>query len=484
MSNSLAKNAVYKAVLNVFNLLVPLLVGPYITGLLDEELYGMYNRVLAEFQVFLTIGAFGIYNYGVREISKIREDINKVSQLFTSLFIVGVLANFLVTIFYIIYFLSGGHIKGEYDLYVYLIMIFQIVGNIVYVEFINEAVENYGFITKKTVLVRVGYLASIFLFVREAEDVVPYTFVVCLTVLANNLISFLYIKRRLPFCEMREVRIVKHLVPLVVSLMMTNVEILYTQLDKLWLGSINDVWVTEYVLPYTLVGMISTVPLSLVTVAIPRLGAYVGNGDRKGYFEVLNSTTNLYMAMVIPMAMGVAVLSKEIMQLYTQGVYTYVYPVLVVAGVARIVYAYQSVITNLVMYVNSMENMLVIMLAIFGVCNVVFKLILSVAGALTPLTATATTALAALLFVVFAYGYTCYRLKTRYALFSKRVLGYLLVSLLFFPISFWVHSRWQSLLPVIVFTIVGSVAVYGIYLLVTKDPILDFLFGRFRRNEE
>ncbi len=484
MQNSLAKNAIYKAILNVFNLLVPLLVGPYVTGLLNEELYGMYNRVLAEFQVFLTIGAFGIYNYGVREISKVREDINKVSQLFTSLFTAGVISNFLVTIFYVIYFLTAGRLKGEYDLYVYLIMIVQIVGNIVYVEFINEAVENYSFITKKTILVRLAYLVSIFVFVREAEDIIPYTLVVCLTVFINNFISFAYIKRRVPFCESRDIRIMRHLIPLVVSLMMTNVEILYTQLDKLWLGAINDVWVTEYVLPYTLVGMISSVPLALVTVSIPRLSTYVGNRDYGGYFEVLNSTTNLYMSMVIPMAMGVSVLAQEIMQLYTRGVYTYVYPVLMVAALARIVYAYQTVISNLVMYVNSMERMLVALLAAFGVCNVIFKVVLNATGTLNPTTATVTTALATLLFVVAAYAYTCYRFQRRYTLLSKRIFGYLAVSLLFFPISGFVRSRWEGLLPVTVWTIVGSVAVYGIYLLITRDPILSFLFRRGSQHDD
>ena len=42
--SSLGKNAVYKVVLNLFNLLIPLFVGPYIAGLLDKNLYGIYFR--------------------------------------------------------------------------------------------------------------------------------------------------------------------------------------------------------------------------------------------------------------------------------------------------------------------------------------------------------------------------------------------------------------------------------------------------------
>ena len=51
-SASLGQNAIYKGILNAFNLLVPLFVGPYIAGLLSPELYGIYNRVYAEFNVF------------------------------------------------------------------------------------------------------------------------------------------------------------------------------------------------------------------------------------------------------------------------------------------------------------------------------------------------------------------------------------------------------------------------------------------------
>ena len=46
-SASLGQNAIYKGILNAFNLLVPLFVGPYIAGLLSPELYGIYNRVYA-----------------------------------------------------------------------------------------------------------------------------------------------------------------------------------------------------------------------------------------------------------------------------------------------------------------------------------------------------------------------------------------------------------------------------------------------------
>ena len=44
--NTLFKNTIFKSLLNIVNIVVPLIIGPYIMRLLDVYLYGTYNRVL------------------------------------------------------------------------------------------------------------------------------------------------------------------------------------------------------------------------------------------------------------------------------------------------------------------------------------------------------------------------------------------------------------------------------------------------------
>ena len=89
---SLFKNIIYKAILSFVNIMVPVIIGSYIVHLLDVDLYGAYNKVYSEFQVFLTIASFGIYTYGIREISKIRDDKKKISTLFTNLFVLSIIS--------------------------------------------------------------------------------------------------------------------------------------------------------------------------------------------------------------------------------------------------------------------------------------------------------------------------------------------------------------------------------------------------------
>jgi O-antigen/teichoic acid export membrane protein len=98
---SLFKNSIYKAILTIVNIIIPIFIGPYIARVLDVGLYGQYNKAYSEMQVFLIFAAFGVYNFGVREISKIRDDKKKVSQLFTNLFVISLISNIIVLALYL-----------------------------------------------------------------------------------------------------------------------------------------------------------------------------------------------------------------------------------------------------------------------------------------------------------------------------------------------------------------------------------------------
>ncbi len=473
-------NAVYKMILNVFNLLVPLFVGPYIAGLLDVELYGIYNRVYAEFQVFFILGAFGIYNYGVRELSKVRNNEEKTKEVFTSLFAIGVLSNVVVTLFYIVYF----NVRGTgIDKYVYLVMIIQMISNVFYIEFVNEAAENYAFITKKTILVRIIYLVAIFLFVRKPTDVIIYSVVVSLTVFLNNFISYCYLKKQYKF-SWDSIKIKKHIVPLIVSLLLVNVELLYTQLDKIMLSPfVNDVAVTEYTIPTTLVGMISTIPLALISVLIPRLSSYVGQKDIDAYKNTLSEAIRVYMSILIPMAMGVFVLSEEIMWLYTKDVYTYAFPVLALAAIARIVYGYESIAMNLMMYVWGFEKKLTGYLLIGGILNLVSNFALVYFGKFTAFTSLFTTIVACVLVTVLCKRFFVKKVDIETRFFGKEIIRYFLVAATFIPVSILVRSFGLGFWFNIIVTVIACVGIYGVFLLVTKDPLINIALGIVKRKK-
>lgn len=276
--NTLFKNTIYKSILSMVNIVVPLIIGPYIMRLLDVQLYGLYNRVFADFQMFLAFAGFGVYTLGIREVSKARNDKAKVSKLFTNLFILSLLSNILVLIIYIIYSLLNSNGLART---LYLIMTIQIFANIIYVEFVNEALENYKFITIKSIIIKLIYFLVILLAVKKPNDIVIYAVIVSLTVFLNNIVSFIYAKSKIKF-DFSELEFKKYLKPLTAIIIITNVDLLYSQLDRVMLGKyVNDVSVTIYYTAFYLVSTLASIPYAIINVSIPRLSYLIKNEGKK-----------------------------------------------------------------------------------------------------------------------------------------------------------------------------------------------------------
>lgn len=473
---SLFKNTIYKSILSLFNIVIPIIIGPYIVRLLDVELYGIYNKVYSEFQVFLTFASFGIYTYGVREISKIRDDKEKLSKLFTNLCLISFITNITVMIIYILYslFTSSGITTT-----IYLIMIIQIIGNIFYIEFVNEALENYKFITIKTIIVKIFYFVSLLLLVRKSDDILIYSIIICLTVFLNNIISFIYAKKHIKF-NFENIEIKKYLKPMLLILIIANADMLYSQLDRVMLGKlVNDVSVTHYYIPYYIVSTVVAIPYSIINVSIPRLSYIVKNQSKEEYMSLLRKTLSSLLFLIIPMCMGMLVLSEEIIYIYAGDKYSTIYTVLIAACAIRIIISIESVFTHLVMYPNNQERQLLKICLGFGVLNLIFNLVLVLFNKFTPLTAMLTTGLAELLFVFAQKRHAKKKLDIDLNIFEKNNKIYLILGLCFIPITLLIKLINLSFVLSIILTIISCSIFYVGILYLKKDENLMLILNKF-----
>lgn len=473
---SLFKNSIYKALLSFVNIVVPIIIGPYITKLLDVELYGAYNKVYAEFQVFLIFATFGIYTFGVREMSKIRNNKEKVSELFTNLFVLGIITNTVTGIIYVVYSLFSS--SGITQI-IYFIFIIQIIANIFYIEFLNEALENYKFITIKSIIVKVLYLVLLITFVKKPEDIIIYSVIICGIVFLNNIISYIYVKKHIKF-SFKNIHFKKYIKPLFLVLIITNIEILYGQLDRIMLGKfVNDVSVTMYYIPYYIVSTLASIPYSIINVSIPRLSYMLETEGKESYEKTLNASLNSLLFIILPMCLGISVLSKEVIFIYAGDKYSNIVNVLILACIMRIIISIESVMTNLVLYTNNKEKKLVRFTLIFGVCNLVMNSILVLTKVFTPLTAMLTTGIAETMLIITQYTYIRKKMKINLKIFSKQNLTYLLLSLCFIPIALIVKSIDLGYYINIAVIILICILFYGGVLYIKKDSVLNMILNKF-----
>lgn len=475
--NTLFKNTIYKSMLSMVNIVVPLVIGPYIMRLLDVDLYGLYNRVFADFQMFLAFASFGVYTLGVREISKIRNDKEKVSKLFTNLFVISFLSNMLVLIIYLIFSLitSTGLAKV-----LYLVMSIQIIANVFYVEFVNEALENYKFITIKSIIVKIIYFLAILLAVRNPNDIVIYAVIVSLTNFLNNIISFIYAKHRISF-DFSKIQIKKYIKPLIAVLVITNADLLYSQLDRVMLGRyVSGVSVTVYYTAYYLISTLSAIPYSIINVSIPRLSYLLKNEGKEIYEEKLNNSISSLIFIIVPMCLGVFVLSKEAIILYAGKKYLMAIVPLMIACITRIFISLESVMNNLVMYPNNREDRILKVSLTCGISNLIINYLLVLFKIFSPLTALATTGLVELTIFIIHYTYARKKMNIDVRVFSKKNMTYILLSLLFIPISLIIRSlKLNFYINIIVIVIICSL-MYFIVLYIKKDNNLLFILDKFK----
>ena len=476
MKKSLFKNAIYKSLLTFVNIGVPLLIGPYVIKLLDKDLYGMYHNVFAQFQIFMIFATLGVYTHGVREVSKARDDKEKVSELFSSLFVISITASAVVGVCYIAFAM---YTYDSIPLSIASVLLVQIVGNAFYMEFVNEALEDYGFITIKSLIIKVLYMVSILTFVKKTDDVVIYTLIVSLTVFFDYFISFIRINKHVKL-DFKKVKFAKHIGPLLTIFIINNVGIFYGQLDKVMLGSyIDGVAVTMYYIPYYIVGTMASIPYSVTNVSIPRLAYYLENEERSVYENAFETSSSALFFLIIPMCLGIAVLAPEVIYLYAGEQYMAATSILVVACIVRLGISVESVLINLVLYPTGSERSLVKFTFGCGILNLIMNFTLIYLGIFSPFWVLLTTGIAESLLAFICYVYARRKLKLNISIFTKRNVLYLLLSLTFIPISYIISIQNFSMLLDIGLTIMVCFAVYVGTLFLLKDKNLFLILGKF-----
>lgn len=478
MKKSLFKNALYKITLNFFNLILPIIIGPYVYRTLGADAIGSVKFGESIFNYFFIFATFGIYQYGLREISRIKHDKARTSQVFTSLFTFSLLTNVVAFLAFLLVAYLG---YGEGHLFpILLVFSVNLILNVFYVEWINEAFEDYNFITIKTILVKLVYVVLLFTFVNSTEDYLSFVWLLVINSLLNNVISFIYVKRRIKF-SFKDISILPHLKPLFLVVIFSNGNILYTQLDRFMIGQfVNERSVSFYAMSQQIMTIINALMLSIIQVTIPRLSFLLGTEDDKNYLLLLNKIAKIYFALLFPASIGLLVISDIGVIVYGGEEFALAGPVLAFFSIYMITLGIESMLANQVIYMKKKEKMLVGFIFIGGAINLALNALLVFMGILSPEYAILTTTISNIVLVSIEYWYIRKVLRVPFHLFTLSNLKYLFYSLLFIPVSL-VIRMFISETFILFFTIViVNVGLYFLILVVTKDEIYELILSKIK----
>ncbi len=280
---TLKKNFIYSSILTVSKYLFPLIIYPYISRTLGLSNIGIVNFVDNLINYFVFISMMGIATVGVREIAAVRNTKEQLSKTFSSLLFLTIITTLAaIAILWIAMYTVQMLMPYRDLLYVGII---KLVFNLFVIEWFYAGMEDFKYITNRSILIRCLYMLCIFLFVKESSDYKIYYTLSAVVVFVNAVVDLLYMHRyvRFSFSAINIRPYYKAYFIMGVYVLLTNV---YISLNPVWLGFVtNTDEVGYYTTATKLYNFIMAFLLSFTTILFPRVSNLLAKGEKEQFWE-------------------------------------------------------------------------------------------------------------------------------------------------------------------------------------------------------
>ena len=169
-------NAILNVIKTISSILFPLITFPYASRILLPENIGKVNFASSYISYFTLIATLGITTYAIRECSIVRNDKKLLSQKASEIYSI----NLVTTIIAYILLVSSLFAFRFLDTYRTLIIIHStvILCTTLGADWLNTAMEDFTYITIRTVLFQIISIMLMFVFVKTKEDYVRYAWII------------------------------------------------------------------------------------------------------------------------------------------------------------------------------------------------------------------------------------------------------------------------------------------------------------------
>ena len=188
------RNFIYSSLLTVSSFLFPMLTFPYVSRVLGVTNIGVCNFVDSIINYFILFSSMGINVVGIREIAKAKGNTLWILEA-------GMTAIMLFLLLIATVFIS------QLNEYASLMMIgaCKLIANLFLIEWFYRGIEEFKYITYRSLIVKVLYVACIFIFIHQPSDYPVYYTLSVLLVVFNAVFNIFYSRRFVGFVLDRNV---------------------------------------------------------------------------------------------------------------------------------------------------------------------------------------------------------------------------------------------------------------------------------------
>ena len=381
MSSSI-KNYLYNVAYKVFALIVPLLTAPYLARVIGADGIGAYSYTHSIAYIFTIIAKLGVVNYGSRCIARNRDNREIVSRLFSEIYFLQVFTTAVSLLGYAVLL----KLYSRENLSLFLINGICIIGIFFDIDWLFYGVEDFKSIALRNVIVKILTTISIFLFVRQSDDLILYTFILASSEVVRYVALWKGIRKHATIAHVGYRNTFSHFPSVFILFIPLIATSLYRVASKIMLGYMDDLFSTGIYesadkIVYLCLGFVT----ALEAVMMPK-SAYLLQTDRTTEFQrSLHISFVFVVALTSAMSFGLVGIAKNFVPLFYGPDFTDCISVLSLLAISLIGIGWANVIRTQYIVPLGRDRIYVfgtiIGLVVVGILNVFFIPLWSVGGA-------------------------------------------------------------------------------------------------------
>lgn len=472
MSN-IKKNFIYNISYQILILIIPFITTPYVARVLGADGVGTYSYTYSIAYYFMTFALLGINSYGNRLVAKVREDKDKLSKEFFSLYTLQIVTSAIMIILYYIYIII---FEQEY-LQIAIIQSIYVWSAVFDINWFFQGLEKFKLIVVRNSFIKLISLIAIFMFVRTNGDLWKYVLILALGTLCSQLILYSFLRKNVKYTKIKFIDVKKHIKPVLVLFIPVVAITFYKVMAKIMLGNLSTITEVGY---YENAEKVINVPISIITaigtVMLPSISNLISKGEEEKVEEYLYKMTKFMYFLVIPMALGIILISDNFVNLYLGSEFSKSSIVLKILSISMIFSSTANVLRTQYLIPKEKDKGYVISVIMGAIVNFIFNMIFinywhAMGAAIATLLAEATVTIAQLIYV---------RKQVKLNLMLTSSIKYIIVGIIMFAICMLYNLiSIQSILKLLLQIATGIIIYIGI-LFITKDEFIIEIINKIK----
>lgn len=307
---SLKLNFIMNAILTMSSFVFPLISFPYVSRVLLPVGTGKVAFATSLISYFLMFAQLGIPTYGVRACAKVRDDRAALTKTAHELLIINLVMSAIAygALFGAIFLIP--QLRAEKLLYI--VVSLTIICTTIGMEWLYKALEQYTYITVRSIIFKFVSLVAMFLLVRAEKDYVIYGGITILASSASYIFNFIHVRKYISLKPVGGYSFKPHLKAVAIFFAMACATTIYTNMDVVMLGFMtNDETVGYYNAAVRIKTIMVSIVTSLGTVLLPRASYYVQRGMMEEFRTITRKALNFVLVAATPIMLYFILFAKQ-----------------------------------------------------------------------------------------------------------------------------------------------------------------------------